>query len=244
MSETGKILIADDEETFLFSIADLLRRESFECTCVKDAQAAVKILRDNPHDLLIADIKMPGNTELELIQSLPESAKGMPVILVTGYPSLRSAIESVNLPVVSYIVKPVDFDQLLTAVRKSIKNFQVYKSVRSARRRLDTLRVDLNNLDELFTYSKTEAPPVDMGTYLELTVRNISGSLLDLLNLAETVDPASGAKNACQLTPCPRLTALQEGLREAVAILEKTKHAFKSKDLGILRRKLANLIDA
>lgn len=244
MPETGKILIADDEETFLCSIADLLRREGFECTCVSDAQTVKRTLEANPHELLIADIKMPGNMELEMIQNLPDSAKGMPVILVTGYPSLRSAIDSVNLPVVSYLVKPIDFEQLLSTVRKAIRNYTVYKSVRDARRRLDTIRDDLENFDGLLAYSKSDAPPVDMGTYLEFTVRNISGSLLDLLNLAENISPAQESETTCRLASCPRLEALQEGLREAVAVLEKTKHAFKSKDLGMLRRKLANLLDA
>ena len=127
MPETGRILIADDEETFLHSIADLLRREGYECTCTEDAHSAIQILRENPHDLLVADIKMPGNTELEMFHNLPESAKGMPIVLVTGYPSLRSAIESVNLPVISYLVKPVDAVELNMRVRALLARTQALR---------------------------------------------------------------------------------------------------------------------
>ena len=94
MSELGRILIADDEETFLMSTADLLRNEGFECDCAPDATSAAQMLRSGDHDLLIADIKMPGNFELEFIRDLPQIAEGLPVILVTGYPTLDTAIQS------------------------------------------------------------------------------------------------------------------------------------------------------
>jgi two-component system NtrC family sensor kinase len=129
MTKLGRILIADDEETFVNSMADLLRREGYECGCAPNAIVAAELLRSNDYDLLIADIKMEGNFELELIQDLPQIAAGMPVILVTGYPSLKSAIQSVQLPVVAYLVKPFEFKELLEQVEKSIKDHLFFKPV-------------------------------------------------------------------------------------------------------------------
>jgi len=124
MSELGRIVIADDEETFLYSTADLLRKQGYQCDCALDAAAAAELLRANDYDLLIADIKMPDNEELEFIQGIPLIAEDMPIILVTAYPSLYSAIQSVQLPVVAYMIKPIEFDELLVRVQRSIKIFR------------------------------------------------------------------------------------------------------------------------
>ena len=124
MAELGRIVIADDEETFLYSTADLLRKQGYQCDCALDAAAAAELLRANDYDLLIADIKMPDNEELEFIQGIPLIAEDMPIILVTAYPSLYSAIQSVQLPVVAYMIKPIEFDELLVRVQRSIKIFR------------------------------------------------------------------------------------------------------------------------
>ncbi len=76
MAESGKILIADDDDTFLQSTADLLRREEYMCDCASDARAVIEILKLARYDLLITDINMPGNTGLEFIKNLPKMQKG------------------------------------------------------------------------------------------------------------------------------------------------------------------------
>jgi CheY-like chemotaxis protein len=101
MSELGRILIADDEERFMHSTAAFLRQEGYECACAPDAATVAAMLREDPYDLLIADIKMPGNRNLELIRELSHRAEELSVILVTGCPSLQSAIQSIRLPVVA-----------------------------------------------------------------------------------------------------------------------------------------------
>ena len=120
LARRNRILIADDEESVLLSTADLLRIEGYECACAADAKTAVHMLRKKKYDLLIADIKMQGNSDLQLIKKLPEIAHRMPVILVTGYPSLSSAVQSIELPVVGYLIKPYEFSELLTVAQGAI----------------------------------------------------------------------------------------------------------------------------
>ncbi len=145
MVEPRRILIADDEETFLYSTADILRREGYDCSCASDARAATEMLRMESYDLLIADIKMQGNADLEFIKALPQIADGMPVILVTGYPSLNSAIESIQLPVVAYLVKPVELKELLVRVKDVITGKGLFKT-----RRLEkALQKIANDLEEV-----------------------------------------------------------------------------------------------
>ena len=60
----GRILLADDEETFLSSTADLLRKEGFECDTVQDGASALARASENNYDLLVTDLEMPGNADL------------------------------------------------------------------------------------------------------------------------------------------------------------------------------------
>ena len=120
LARRGRILIADDEESVLLSTADLLRIEGYECACASGAKTAFDMLRKRKYDLLIVDIKMQGNSDLQLIKKLPEIVDRMSVILVTGYPSLSSAVQSIKLPVVGYLIKPFEFSELLTVVQGAI----------------------------------------------------------------------------------------------------------------------------
>jgi YesN/AraC family two-component response regulator len=127
MTRLGRIIIADDEGTFLESTADLLREEGYECDCAMTGQNAIEWLGKKKYDLLIADIKMPGNCQMELIKELPKIAEGLMAILVTGYPSLETATLATRLPVAGYLIKPVNFDDLLELVHQSVARTQAFR---------------------------------------------------------------------------------------------------------------------
>ena len=109
----GRILIADDEPTFLNSTAELLRREGFTVDTVDDAASALAAISAATYDLLITDLEMPGNADLDLVQQVAHLSGGLPIIIITGFPSVRSAVASIELPVAAYLVKPVHFPELL-----------------------------------------------------------------------------------------------------------------------------------
>jgi len=137
MDDLGRILLADDEENFLMATKEILQDQGYQCDCAADAATAAKMLESAEYDLLISDIKMPGNDELEFIETLPQLAEGMPVILVTGYPSTKTAIHSVELPVVAYIAKPFNYDDLLEKMQSSIKSFRVFRIARDMQKNVE-----------------------------------------------------------------------------------------------------------
>ncbi|MGR3293032.1 MAG: response regulator [Candidatus Scalindua sp.] len=241
MNKLGRLLIADDEETFLKSTADLLRREGYECDCASDANGVLKMLKSSMYDLLITDINMPGNHELELLKELPEIAEGMPVILMTGNPSLNSAIESIKLTVVAYMVKPLELDELLAQVKISIERFRTYSAVHSSRQRLKEWSKELENIETLMGKTSMDASSVPISTFFTLTLRNIVDALIDLKHLTEVSAKKGGEQYVCNLFGCPRLSELEGSLMESIDVLNKTKGSFKSKDLGRLRTKLETL---
>ncbi|MHC4756619.1 MAG: response regulator [Planctomycetota bacterium] len=243
MAESARLLIADDENTFLQATGDLLRREGYQCDCVSDATSAVDKLKENRYDLLIADIKMPGNPDLELVRDLPSIAQGLSVILVTAYPSRDSAIKAVGLPVVSYLVKPVDFDELLRQVHKAVEKNKLYKAVINARQRLEYWQEGLSGLEEAIKSTSGEGFSASAKSFMDLTYGNVAGALTDIKNI--TVDKLEENVNTpvCNLLNCPRLGELKKGVEETIRVLEKSKGAFKSRELGILRKNLEKLLN-
>jgi len=233
MTDQGRILLADDEPTFLNSTADLLRREGYECDTVMDGAAALALAEVRPYDLLITDLEMPGNSDLGLVRQLAATRGGLPVLVITGVPSIRSAIACVELPVAAYLLKPVAFPDLLQRVRSAVARFRMWQTMQQAEKHLTEWRDDYS---QLATAPDSSARGVDV--FLSLALRNVVGSLTDLQQLSRALSGRQVGQHPCQLLNCPRGSQLQAAVKETVEVLEASRHAFKSKALGDLRHKL------
>jgi len=242
MNETGRVLIVDDEKTFLLATGDLLRREGYHCDCTNDGRNAKKMIDEGNYDLLISDIRMPGNEHMELIKEISKIRKGMPIILVTGYPSLESAVPSVGLPVMAYLTKPVQFDELMRHVRNGVRQYRTYRAVCESESRLDNWRNELKKITEAFNASASGASSVPVEVFISLSFQNIVGALSDLRQLVEGMAMDSVSGEACQLVNCPRLDTLNEAILKTVDVLEQTKSSFKSRQLRELREMLEKLL--
>tara|TARA_R110002073_G_scaffold336557_1_gene535468 strand:- start:69893 stop:71305 length:1413 start_codon:yes stop_codon:yes gene_type:complete len=113
-----RILIADDEPLYLRTTGQLLRQAGYECECVSDGATALEKLRTEPFDLILSDLNMPGNLKLELLKQGRAQFSHIPLIVITGVPSLPTAIESVRLGIADYLLKPVKFEVLLASVKR------------------------------------------------------------------------------------------------------------------------------
>jgi len=244
MPDLGRILLADDEESFSLSTAEILQEQGYHCDCASDAATAAEMLKNTDYDLLISDIKMPGNDNLELIKSLPQITEGLPVILVTGYASTQTAIQSVLLRVVAYLPKPFDYDELLKHVQNSIRQFRVYRIVKNMQNNIENWYAGLANIRTVMENpSGLEHALGSVTSFLDFTFKNIADALLDLNNLTKAVTTNQGEKMACNLLDCPRLSLLQDALGRVFETLEKTRGQFKSKELGELNRSLKKLFE-
>lgn len=116
----GRILIADDEPLFLRTTSQLLIKAGYQCVSVADGTAALERLRDEPFDLMLSDLNMPGNLKFELLREGRNKWPSMPLIVVTGAPTMPSAIESVRLGIADYLLKPVKYEDLLSSVRRAL----------------------------------------------------------------------------------------------------------------------------
>lgn len=237
MSSMGRILLADDEAVFAEATADLLRREGFAVDTVGDAPAAIAAVEATDYDLVISDLEMPGNDDLALLRRLAESRGGLPVIVVTGYPSVRSAMTCIDLPVAGYLTKPVEFADLRDRAVEAVRRYRAWQAMRRNEARIASWQQEM--------HAMAEAPPGSAGvdSFLALTLRNVMGSLTDLQHIGQAALTGTPAQaHACQLINCPRGSQLQQAIKETVDVIESTKGSFKSKALGDLRRKLELLL--
>jgi len=115
---TQKILIADDEPLYLRTTGQLLRKAGYECVCVPDGDVALEKLRGERFDLILSDLNMPGNLKLELLRQGRTQFPHIPLIVITGVPSLPTAIEAVRLGIADYLLKPVKYEDLLVSVSR------------------------------------------------------------------------------------------------------------------------------
>ncbi|WP_372718213.1 sigma-54-dependent transcriptional regulator [Novipirellula sp.] len=120
MANQQRILIADDEPLYRDTTAELLREEGYECICVENADDAIGLLLEHSFDLILSDLNMPGNLKLELLKEGRSKYSHIPMIVVTGVPSIPTAIESVRLGIADYLLKPVKFEELLMAIQRAL----------------------------------------------------------------------------------------------------------------------------
>lgn len=238
MNAEFRILFADDEETFLYSTCELLRRAGYRCDSALDTQAARGLLQQHRYDLVIADLKMPGNHELQFARQLAQLSDALSIILVTGHPSLSSAIESLELPVVAYLIKPFAFQELLAKVRTASERSRVRRVVDLEITRLKEYRRDLSEVQTSLDEFPRTSPTHSLQALVGLTLRTVAEGLSNLHNLVQ--QSKVGGSDGKSSPAMPR--ELEQALHDAVATLERTKSAFKSKELGELRKRLEVLL--
>lgn len=240
MQDSPRLLLADDQETFLMATSELLRQEGYYCDTAPDAPTAASMLRSAHYDVLIADIQMPGNPNLELIKQVARAIEGLPVIIVTGNSTLETAVDSLDLPVWGYLRKPLDFEALLQRIRVALQFRHQYNVVHNQRRRTEELLDSVDIIESMMVRAASADTQVPVETFIALTMRNIRGALDDLQRIVAPTQVQN--TDACHLLECPRPARLLDALKDTIAVLEKTKSAFKSKELGNLRERLEKIV--
>lgn len=119
--ETRKInlLFVDDEERFLESMGKRLEARGFEVVTANRGEKALEIARQQPVDIALVDLKMPGINGEETLAQLKKEHQWMEVIILTGHGSIDSAVDCTRIGAFDYLQKPCDFDQLLDVLARA-----------------------------------------------------------------------------------------------------------------------------
>lgn len=238
MDNVGSILLVDDEETFRESTCRLLRRAGFDCESASNGRDAVRALQGRRFDVMVADIRMPDNPDLQLVQAARERDDQMAVILVTGYPSVETAVRSIELSVVAYLTKPLDFDELLGHVKTAIERSQNRQVLSTVRERLQSCLAELETIQSRpIPRTAGNDELVSLGT-----IRTMAACLSELLRLGRECGVGLDARNVCELLDCPQLPTHRQAIVDTIEVLKKTKDTFRCKALAEWRMKLEELL--
>jgi DNA-binding NtrC family response regulator len=112
-----QLLIVDDEENFLESIAKRLRIKDFEVSTATNGKDALKAAKKNKFDVAILDLKMPDMDGTEVLAVLKSKHKYLEAVMLTGHGTIDSAVECTKLGAFGYLEKPYDFDKLIEVLR-------------------------------------------------------------------------------------------------------------------------------
>jgi len=113
---SGSILVVDDEQRQREIYNDILQDEGYATDTAPSGEAALQLLAHRRFDLVITDLNLLGMTGIELLSEIVAEDPTVAVILITGYPSIQSAVEATRRGVYQYLEKPVDRDELLRVV--------------------------------------------------------------------------------------------------------------------------------
>lgn len=247
VAEAPRILLADDEETFRRSTARLLEQEGYQCDCAQDSQEASRILTKE-HGVLISDIRMPGNMQFEFLREVRSRFPLLPIVLVTGYPSVQTAVESLRLSFTDYLLKPVDWLDLRRAVADAVKKTSLVRMTTSVQEEAGRLVASLEQLQESLPQLGSGASERELAWSLDTFLAQSFSSMAVLSSRIRSVltsQMQGGAEtptDVCRMMQCPRLTVYREALEGTVEVLAKTKNAFRSKELGLLRAKIEQVL--
>lgn len=133
-----RILAVDDEEDMLEVYEEILANlKDVQVLTEKSSERAENLLKVKTFDLLIADLKMPALDGVGLLRKARESSPETLVLLITGFPTIETAVESVKLGAFDYIVKPFSPDRLLTTVSKALEQKRLQDENRLLTRQLE-----------------------------------------------------------------------------------------------------------
>lgn len=231
------ILVADDDATFRETTAALLARAGYETAVAVDAPDALRQATQRSPSLLIADLRMPGNEDLALVRQMATQHGAVPIIIVTAYPSMDSAVSSVGTQVVAYLRKPFPLDALLAAVQRALEQARALRVVREANQRSADWRDRAVGMATALARDPEQLES-SVGAFVNGTMEQIVRSLMDISHLTDALTHRQVVQSACGLLNCPRHRALVAAVVDSIDVLEATKQAFKSQQLRALRLRM------
>lgn len=116
-----KIIIIDDEPSVCDILKKLFTKEGYKVTAETDAEKGMDAVKKEKPDCLLLDIKMPKVDGIDLLAKIKKFDPSIIVIMITGYGTLESAMESMKLGAFDYITKPFDMDYIKSLVMKSLE---------------------------------------------------------------------------------------------------------------------------
>jgi len=143
--QSHRILVVDDDPEMCGVLSDVLQEEGFFVLTTNESLEALKILKKEDFDVIITDLKMKGLKGLDLLEEAKKVASLTPVIIITAFGTIESAIKAMKMGAYDYITKPFQMDEIILTVRKALENRLLKKEVLRLKKEVES-RYDFHHL--------------------------------------------------------------------------------------------------
>lgn len=204
---TEKILIVDDEAPIRDLCARVLAKEGYAVDLAKDAKLSLDLLKEKSYNLVFVDLKLPGMDGIELLKRIKVERPATEVVIMTGYATIKTAVEAIKLGAYDYITKPFDIALLRLVTHRCLERQRLYDEI-SGLKEYDKLKSEFvsNVSHELRTPLTSISGAVELlqkriknetGTKLSEVLVNNTRRMINLVN--ELLDFSKIEKNVLKL---------------------------------------------
>ena len=137
MSEKAQILIIDDEKNYLLVLQTLLEDEGYAVTAISDPETALAFLEESEVDVVVTDMKMPKVSGREVLERVKKRWPSIPVLIMTAFGSIESAVEVMRYGAFDYITKPFSNDELLLSIHNAVELSRTHRQYRLLREAME-----------------------------------------------------------------------------------------------------------
>ena len=244
MENTANILIVDDDQAMLQALPQMLylRMKDVRVETVDSALPALERIQEHDYDAIVSDIKMPGMDGLELLEKIHEVRPDTPVLLITGHGEHDLAIRALRGGAYDYILKPIDRDAFVAALRRAIQACQLRRQVLAQHIALGQHAKALENMVQKRTHELVEANATK-DKFLSIVAHELKAPLSNLKNIAQVLHR--------QLEQSGSVEAVKQGLVNMEYALNRTQLLVQDlldtslieTNMFVLHRSRCNLVD-
>ncbi|WP_220200420.1 sigma-54-dependent transcriptional regulator, partial [Ktedonospora formicarum] len=128
------ILIVDDEPHLPHQFARYLRKHGYDVYTASDGEAGLRELQKNTIDLVLLDLRLPRQSGLEVLKRIREIEPELPVVILTAYGNVQTAVEAMKLGASDYLLKGFDLEELLLVVKRALETSAMSRELRQLKR--------------------------------------------------------------------------------------------------------------
>jgi DNA-binding response OmpR family regulator len=150
----GKVLIIDDEAGLRETLGRILQRAGCDTEVAANGQQALELVEQHNFDLAYLDLHLPGMDGIQILKEIRQRQPKLPVIMLTGYGTLQSAVEALRLGANDYLLKPFDPEVLVARTRVILDEQAVERRKQELRAQIASLEAELHSLEK-----ESPAPP-------------------------------------------------------------------------------------
>ncbi|MDD3642673.1 MAG: sigma-54 dependent transcriptional regulator [Candidatus Krumholzibacteria bacterium] len=131
----GRVLVIDDEKAIRWSLGEALRGQGYEVSEAENGASGITAFREDPADIVILDLKLPDTNGLEVLKTLREDDGELPVIMMTAYGEVETAVEAIRAGAYDFILKPFQLEKMKVAIRHALEHRRMRSELEGIRRK-------------------------------------------------------------------------------------------------------------